>query len=317
MQVKRAAGARVNGLIDFTSGWLVANIGHDNRAVMRAVRKARGWAVISEHPNSGLLAASDAMISILPAYLRHIQFYNSGSEAIDAAMRFTDAPFMVKAHPRAYHGSTIGAQSVLRQKFTDPMLDSTAVLVETFHGPWCEWHTSEEIDALREHQVRGGVLIFDEMQAGFGRTGRWWGFEHYDIKPDIVVGGKAMAGGFPMAFVAWTDAVHPNSTWPSTFSGNALSCAACVATIREIRRRKLLERVVALEPLISGAFPQAQGKGFAYAFEHSEADAVVDRALERGLMLLHTGRGTVKICPPLCISKRALLRGLEILRSAV
>ena len=173
------------------------------------------------------------------------------------------------------------------------------------------------IDALREHQKQFRTVIFDEMQAGFGRTGRWWGFEHYDILPDLVVGGKAMAGGFPMAFVAGRAHLMANAGFESTFSGNALCSAACVATIREICRRKLIERVVALEPLILDAFPQAQGKGFAYAFEHQQADDVVDRALERGLMLLHTGRGTVKICPPLCISKRDLMRGLEILRSVL
>ncbi len=315
MQVRRASGARVNGLIDFTSGWLVANIGHDNRAVMRAVRKARGWAVLNRWDNPWRTRAEEALCSTLPEYLRHVQFYNSGSEAIDAAIRIGGGSAM--AHPRAYHGSTIGAQLIPRQEFTLMMPRLKAILVETFHGAWCEWHSQEVINVLRTCQTLYSIVIFDEMQAGFGRTGKWWGFEHYDIEPDLVVGGKAMAGGFPMAFVAGRKALMADTGFESTFSGNALCSAACVATIGEIRRRKLIDRVVALEPLILAAFPQAQGKGFAYAFDHPQADAVVDRALERGLMLLHTGRGTVKICPPLCISKRDLIHGLEILRSVL
>ena len=318
MDVKRARGARVNGLIDFTSGWLVANIGHDNRRVMRAVKKARGWAVLDRWQNPARFAAEAALRSTLPSYLNRINFYSSGSEAMDAAIRLAGKVF---AHPRAFHGSTIGAQSIERHYFHAPFGLPDGILVETFHGPWCEWHDESIIALLRKYQAAGSMLIFDEMQSGFGRTGEWWGFEHYDVEPDIVVGGKAIAGGFPLAFVAarlFVRFTDDRPMWESTFSGNALSCAALVATVKEIRRRKLLERVRRLEPMIREALPFfARGKGFAYAFDHANADAVVDRALERGLMLLHTGRGTVKIAPPLVISESDLARGLEILRSVI
>ena len=316
MLVRRATGARVNGLIDFTSGWLVANVGHDNRAVMRAVRKARGWAVLDRWDNPSRMQAESALRSTLPPYLSRIAFYSSGSEAIDAAIRIAGGG--VVAMPRAFHGSTIGASAIHLMDLTKHLNTRASIIVETFFGAWCEWHSPALIAKFRDHQNKGHAIIFDEMQSGFGRTGKWWGFEHYDINPDIVVGGKAMAGGFPMAFVACRpELMDCKPTWESTFSGNALSCAACVATIREIRRRKLIERVVDLEPLIREAFPLAQGKGFAYAFDYLQADDVVDRALERGLMLLHTGRDTIKIAPPLCISKRDLIRGLGILRSLV
>ena len=315
MTVKRAHGARVNGLIDFTSGWLVANIGHDNRAVMRAARRARGWAVLDRWENPARAAAEAALFSTLPAHLDRIAFYSSGSEAIDAALRFADG--LVVAHPRAFHGSTIGAQAIPRIEF-DHLPPYSSVMIETFHGAWCEWHDESVVDIWREHQGRGNALIFDEMQSGFGRTGKWWGFEHYNVEPDMVVGGKAIAGGFPLAFVAGrNELMLGKPLWESTFSGNALSCAACTETVRQIRKRRLLERVRWFSVLIPEAFPQAQGKGFAWAFEHPDADAVVDRALERGLMLLHTGRGTIKIAPPLTIRVADLVRGLEILKAVV
>lgn len=316
MRVDRARGAHINGMIDFTSGWLVANVGHDNPAVLRAVREAYGWAVIDGYENPHRVLAEREMRSILPPHLTELAFYNSGSEAMDAAVRFAGRP--IRTMERAYHGSTIGAQALMRIGAHLDALNTEpreAVLLETFLGPWCEWLPDELITRLRTLQeTRGMVVIFDEMQAGFGRTGRWWGFQHYRIEPDIVVGGKAMAGGFPMAFVATRAGMMSGpDNWESTFSGNALCCAACVATIQEIKRRRLLERVRALEPIIRDALP-ARGKGFAYAVDCERADEVVSEAAERGLLLLRTHRQTVKVAPPLCISERDLRRGLAILK---
>ena len=333
MRVKRARGARVNGLIDFTSGWLVANIGHDNPRVLRAVRKARGWAVLDGWENPARTAAEAELRAILPPYLDRIYLYNSGSEAMDAALRFAPGP--VVAHPRAFHGSTIGAQAIRRSNIgewlqRDAHTPSGTVLLETFLGPWCEWYPRELISVVSTLQREEGLtLIFDEMQAGFGRTGRWWGFEHYGIRPDIVVGGKAMAGGFPMAFVAGRAALLNGPSWESTFSGNALSCAACVATIREIRRRRLVERVRANEWRIREACERIaalkpewtyDGRGFAYAVDMHDAAAakrIVAEARQRGLLLLDTGRGTVKIAPPLSIPLVELELGLEILEHTI
>lgn len=312
--VRRAWGARVNDMIDFTSGWLVANIGHDNRAVMRAVRRACGWAVIDGYYNWDRGNAIAGLRSILPLHLHDIALYNSGSEAIDAAVRLAEWPVVV--HERAYHGST-GAVQSLKSRTLEALDDmpKATVLLETFLGPWCEWHPPELIAKIRARQEAGEVrVVFDEMQAGFGRTGRWFGFEYYDIIPDMIVGGKAAAGGFPFAFIAGRMDLMRGNTWESTFSGNALSCAACSATIFEIKRRQLIERVCYFEQLIREAFPQAQGRGFAYAFEHPRAEEIVAEAAKRGLLLLNTHRGTLKIAPPLCIRRRDLVRGLEILQ---
>lgn len=301
---------RIYGLIDFTSGLLVANIGHDNRRVMRAVRKAKVWAKIPSIENPIRKEAEETLLSTLPPHLNRVAFYNSGSEAMDAAIRIVGGT--AQAHPKAFHGSTAATQTIERTSFDWPIPSSIAIIVETFLGPWCEWHSPEDMDFVRGHTV-----IFDEMQAGFGRTGKWWGFQHYDIEPDMVVGGKAIAGGFPMAFVAGrAEIMDDKKHWETTFSGNALSCAACVATIKEIRRRHLVERAQHIGEEIRRVFPDAQGKGAAMAFLHPDADGVVDRALERGLLLLRTGRGTVKICPPLTISWRNLRYGLRVIKDA-
>ena len=304
MLLRSARGARINGMIDFTSGWLVANIGHDNRAVMRAASKAKGWAVLQSIKNPIREKAEDVLRSILPSYLKEIAFYNSGSEAIDAVIRLAGLP--VVTHACGHHGSTIGAS----MERPHVIKKGTAVLLEPFLGPWCQWHSPTFIDRIRDN-----VVIFDEMQTGFGRTGKWWGFEHYDIKPSFVVGGKAAAGGFPFAFVAGRKFNGP--TYESTFSGNAICCAAFIETVNQIKKRRLIERVCENEHLIQEAFPQARGKGYAYAFDCDNAREVVGKALGRGLLLLDTGKNTIKICPPLCISRADLKRGLEIIKSSV
>lgn len=311
--VSRARGAWINDMIDFSSGWLVANIGHDDRAIMRAVRRAHGWAVIDGYVNPYREQAVTAVRSVLPAHLHQIAMYNSGSEAIDAAVRLAEWPVVI--HERAYHGST-GAVQALKGRTLAALehMPRATVLLETFLGPWCEWHSSELIAKIRARQEAGEVrVIFDEMQSGFGRTGRWWGFEHYNIIPDMIVGGKAAAGGFPFAFVAGRPELMIGNTWESTFSGNALCCAACTETIRQIKLHRLIERVCHLEPLIREAFPQARGRGFAYAFEHPQAEIIVAVAARRRLLLLNTHRDTLKIAPPLCIRRRHLIRGLKIL----
>ena len=312
--------ARINGLIDFTSGWLVANIGHDNRAVMRAVKKARGWAVMQNIENPIRQQAIETLHSILPHYLNQVAFYNSGSEAIDAAIRIAGPPIVT--HERAFHGSTGNTQNLKygphlqHLKYLDTPRNT--FLLETFLGPWCEWHSSKLIKEIAENRRKGkAIVMFDEMQSGFGRTGKWFGFEHYNIWPDIIIGGKAAAGGFPFAFIAGRRKVMHGDKWESTFSGNALSCAAFIETVNQIRKHRLIERVCENEHLISDAFPEAQGKGYAYAFPCKRAKEVVKIAREAGLLLLDTGKDTIKIAPPLCISRRDLCRGIEIIRRAL
>ena len=314
-------GARVNGMIDFTSGWLVANIGHDNRAVMRAVKKARGWAVIQDIENPIRQKAEETLQSILPPYLNRFAFYNSGSEAIDAAIRIAGPPIVT--HERAFHGSTGNTQNLKygphfqHLKYLDTPRNT--FLLETFLGPWCEWHLPKLIKEIAENRRKNQTIVmFDEMQAGFGRTGKWFGFEHYNIWPDIIIGGKAAAGGFPFAFIAGrAEVMDGKDKWESTFSGNALSCAAFIETVRQIRKHKLIARVCENEYLICETFPEAQGKGYAYAFPHDQAEEVVKIARKKGLLLLDTGRGTIKIAPPLCISLRDLWRGLQIIEESV
>jgi 4-aminobutyrate aminotransferase-like enzyme len=340
-----ATGAKVCGLIDFTSGLLTANIGHDNPAVMAAVSKCRGWSGWYA-PSHCRLAAYQALDSILPRYLDKYILLSTGSEAVDQAIKIAiDNGFRIITHERSYHGSTIGA-AWAGGLATQPMAffghcgglqhmgeyDNTAVMLETFIGPWCEWYTPSFIEKLRMLQKAGGIVIFDEMQAGFGRTGRWFGFEHYGITPDIVVGGKAAGGGFPVAFVAGRAKLmdkNPNADYVSTFSGNPFACLALEATVKYIRDNKLIEAVQEKEHVIrdtcerivaDGFAKRYTGKGFAYALhldDIARAKRVVVAARAKGLLLLDTWRGTIKIAPPLVIGESELYTGMDIIRDTL
>ena len=338
---KNAKGAHVAGYIDFTSGLLTANIGHDNPRIMEAVSKCKGWSGWYA-PSKQRLNAYRTLDSILPRYLDKYLLLSTGSEAVDQAIKIaTDIGYSVLTHERSYHGSTIGAQwaSGISEKThlgkAGPLsimddYNKVAILLETFIGPYCEWYPPSFIEKLKEKQRNGSIIIFDEMQAGFGRTGKWFGFEHYKIAPDIVVGGKAAAGGFPFAFVAGRADLmnaNPGADYVSTFSGNPIGCAAFCATVREIREGKLLEQVHDNEPIIiehanemvkKGYIKEYMGKGFAYAFYPTmDAKKIVDCARGRGLLLIDTGRGTIKIAPPLVISKGDLVAGMKIIEDAM
>lgn len=337
----------MSGLIDFTSGLLTANVGHDNPRVRRAVARSRGWSAWYA-PNRWRLEAYRALASILPPYLRTFLLFSTGSEAIDCALKVADDNgYEIVTDERSYHGSTIGAkwasgnrERMFSRTWMQPHrlgdLDNVkraAVLLETFLGPWCLWYSRDLIDELCCRQAEGSaVVIFDEMQAGFGRTGRWFGFEHYDIKPDIVVGGKAAGGGFPVAFLAGRRELlerNPRADYVSTFSANPPACAALAATVAEIECKGLLRRVWMNEPIIVWAAERMvagglawsfHGRGYAYAIDLIDIEAtkaVVLAALRRGLLLLDTGRGTVKIAPPLCISEKDLQAGMAIIEQSI
>jgi len=338
-----AKGATVCGLIDFTSGLLTANVGHDNSRVWIAIAAASGFSAWYS-PTKARLRAYKALDSILPGY-KYI-LLSTGSEAIDQAIKIAiDNGYRILTHERSYHGSTIGAgwASGLSAPFPTTFgkagnlaylddHDNMAIILETFLGPWCEWYTPEFIEKLRQKQRNGAIVIFDEMQAGFGRTGKWFGFEHYGIKPDIVVGGKAAGGGFPVAFVAGRPDLmdkNPNADYVSTFSGNPWACLALSATIEYIREHKLIEAVLDKEFIIADKCDfmvkdelanAYMGKGFAYALHFDDvakAKRIVAEARERGLLLLDTWRGTIKIAPPLVIGEKDLIDGMDIIRACL
>ena len=274
--------------LDFVSGVSACSLGHCHPKVTRAIRKqSRKYLhvmVYGEFAQAPAVSLCKELIELLPDNQESVYLTNSGTEAIEGALklakRATGRSELIGAY-QSYHGSTQGALSLLGSEHQKaayrPLLPDTrfihfnseedlntittktaAVLLETIQGG--AGFILPKNDYLKKVKDRceavGALLILDEIQPGFGRTGKFFGFEHYKIKPDIVVMGKGMGGGLPVgAFTASRKLMrlleeHPKLGHITTFGGNPLIAAACLATLREIRDGYLMEQISSKEALI-------------------------------------------------------------------
>jgi acetylornithine/succinyldiaminopimelate/putrescine aminotransferase len=212
---------------------------------------------------------------------------------------------------------------------------TAAVILETIQGG--AGFILPKEGYLQKVKVRceavGALLILDEIQPGFGRTGKFFGFEHFKISPDILVMGKGMGGGLPVgAFTASQNLMRlleyqPKLGHITTFGGNPLIAAACLATLREIRDGKLMQQIQTKEALIReelehASIKEIRGTGLMLApiFENSEkANQIVLKSIDKGLMLfwLLWEKKAVRISPPLTISEKEIKKGCAILKSVI
>ncbi len=218
-----------------------------------------------------------------------------------------------------------------------------AVITETFPGPTVAFMPQDYISELRKFtQGIDALLIFDEIQAGFGRTGKWFGFEHYDVKPDLIAMGKGMTSSLPMSAVAGRAKIMDlpvHGEMSSTHTGNPLCSAATIGNIEAISGG-LLANASNMEDKVFKKYRQEllkefghriaafNGHGLAWGicfkkpgakteYDIDACNKICDICLKRGLIMLQTGRGTLKIAPPLCITEEALTEGLNLIREVM
>jgi len=230
----------------------------------------------------------------------------------------------------------------LEAKGIDLKQDVCGFMLETFQGWGAVFYPKEFVQAIekicRKHDV---LLAFDEMQAGFGRTGRRFGFQHYEVTPDLIACGKGMGGGVPLSGVLGRAEIMdlPEiGNMSSTHSANPLVCAAGLAVIDELEQRDLpgdaarkgellFKGLGALQQRFPDRISTLLGKGLiaAVLFRHPETGApdgaftsrVAERCMQKGLLVVHTGRESIKIGPPLTIADDALLEGVDVLGEAI
>ena len=334
--------------LDATSGQGVAALGHCHPAVVAAVN-AQASALVSIHEsfyNDRRAQLYTLLDSITPADLSRFFLCNSGAEAIEGALKvaklLTGRDGIVAAK-RAFHGRTTGALSMTwTPKYRKPFQtwlpsvehvgfndiaaaveaitpETAAVVVESVQGEGGV-HPAEVdyLQALRERcDKTGAMLIIDEIQTGFGRTGKWFGFEHAGILPDIVALAKAIGGGLPMGAVCWRAAHGPiaRASHGSTFGGNPLACAAAIATLSTIRDEGIVERVRSngawlineLEQLNLRGVRNVRGRGLMVGLELRGRVTPALKALQEcGVLALPAGLNTLRLLPPLIISREEL-----------
>ena len=219
------------------------------------------------------------------------------------------------------------------------------VMFETFQGVGPDFAPVEYIRELRQWcDANEVVLIFDEVQAGFGRTGKMWAFEHYGVNPDLICIGKGVTSSLPLSGVIGKSEIldiYPPGSMTSTHTGNPLSCRAAIASIRSLIDEDLIGNAARLESVlknalvaIAGKHPDIIGRTSAKGLvgglqavkpgtrepSHDLAFDIIERAFHKGLLLfapVGAWGQTVKLAPPLCITKEALEEGLEILAGCV
>jgi acetylornithine/N-succinyldiaminopimelate aminotransferase len=336
--------------MDLISGISVSNIGHCHPHVVNAIKQQTETymhlMVYGEFIQSPQVSLAHLLTSYLPESLNNVYFVNSGSEAIEGALklakRYTGRSEII-AFKNAYHGSTQGSLSVMgdeqmKNAFRPLLPDvrflefnnvsqlaqisskTACVLVETIQGE--AGAITPEPDFLKQLQQtcnkNGALLILDEIQAGCGRSGKLWAFEHYDVIPDILTLAKGFGGGMPIgAFIADREIMNSLTRNPvlghiTTFGGNAVCAAAAKANIEIILKDKLwlnaqtMENVFR-ENLKHPKIKSIRGRGLLLAIEFenfTENKMIIDRLIERGIITdwFLFAPQCLRVAPPLTIT---------------
>ena len=357
LAIVRGDGATVwdsdgNEYIDCVGGQGSANLGHGNAAVADAIaRQARTLASSTElFYNDRRAELYDVLARILPAELDRVFLCNSGAEAVEGALKFARMATRRKgvvATMRGFHGKTMGALAATWGPEYREALGGDALFPGTTHIPFNRPEALEAAigpdtaasvlelvqgeggvrpadpafvrEAARVCRDRGALLVLDEVQTGFCRTGTMFALERYGIVPDILCLAKSIAGGVPMGLVAFSRRVGdlPKRSHSSTFGGSPLACAAAVAAIGEMERLDLASRardrgeqlMDGLRGLESPKVREVRGLGLLCGIELRENAGPTIRGLqERGVLALGAGPTVVRYLPPLVIDARQVAR---------
>jgi len=370
MEVSYAKGSYIfdtagKKYLDFVAGVSASSLGHQhprvNQAIKEQLDKYSHVMVYGEYAQHPAVEFCKLLAKHLPEPLDKTYLVNSGTEATEGALklarRVTGRSHLVSCF-NAYHGNTMGSMSVMgfeeRKQVFRPLVPdvdfitfnneadivkittkTAGVILESIQGG--AGFIEPENGFLRKIKARcdevGALLILDEIQPGFGRTGKLFGFENYEVVPDIVIMGKGMGGGMPVgAFTAKAEYMdllsdHPKLGHITTFGGHPVIAAACLATLREVTETDLIPQTLVKERLfrellVHPLIQEVRGKGLMLAamVETPEiTNQVIFKCQDKGLILfwlLFEGRA-IRITPPLNISEEEIREGCAIMLEAL
>ncbi|MDF2159296.1 aspartate aminotransferase family protein [Algoriphagus sp. CAU 1675] len=370
IEVEKAEGIYLYGpngerYMDLISGIGVSNVGHRHPKVLEAIQnqldKYLHLMVYGEYVQSPQVLLAKALSDTLPKELDNVYLVNSGSEAVEGALklakRYTGRPNLISC-VNAYHGSSAGSLSVggneIFKRAYRPLLpgiqhiqyglesdleqinaDTAAVILETIQGEaGIRIAEKSYFKALRKRcDETGTLLILDEIQAGFGRTGKFWAFEHFDIQPDILVCAKGMGGGMPIgAFIANKEVMGVFKNNPllghiTTFGGHPVSAVASLATIQVLQNENLVDQVdtkaeLFKKLLVHSKIKTIRNKGLMMAVEFDSFETlkpIIDRAIELGVITdwFLFCDDSMRIAPPLIISEEQIHEACKLILKAI
>jgi acetylornithine/succinyldiaminopimelate/putrescine aminotransferase len=351
--------------IDLIGGISVANVGHRRPEVIAAIQKQLEAylhiMVYGEFIETPQVQYAKLLADHLPSSLNSVYFTSSGTEATEGAMklakRITNRTQII-AFNNSYHGSTQGALSVMGNEYwrnafrpllpdvlhleynsfesLNEITERTAcVIAETVQGeagiivPEKEW-----MQALRKKCTdTGALLILDEIQTGFGRTGKLWGFEYFDIVPEILLLGKALGGGMPLgAFIAdkklmLTLTENPVLGHITTFGGHPVCCAAGMAAMKALLEERMIDEVKNKEKLFRSFLVHSNikatrsfGLWMAIEFDSFETNKkIIDKCITNSVLTdwFLFAPNCLRISPPLTISKQQIEKACDVLLSSL
>ena len=394
---ERAYGATIediagNRWIDFTSTAVMANTGHGDERIRRAIVTYAENGLLAQFSFNSRIRFEliERLLEITPPQLDSVYLWTTGSETVESCYRAMMEAYVqrkgtnngvVLSVAGDYHGCTLGAHelsglssrkewradsSVQIDRLPFPKDDErtdkewreylitalaergidresvSGVLLETFQGWGARMLPVGYVHAIRWLATECGFpLAFDEVQTGFGRTGRLFGHEHYDVEADMICLGKGLSSTLPIAALVgrreFVDTL-PAGEVTTTHAGHPLSCAAALANLDVLIAHDLVSEAERLGEICDaklsevatdfvGCVSMVSGAGLLWAIHfqenirgingHEFARRVVNECVLRGVMLFHVNKHTVKICPPLVIEKNALCEGIQVIREVI
>jgi len=370
MEVSHAIGSYIydtsnKKYLDFVAGVSACSLGHQhprvNQAIKNQLDKYSHVMVYGEYAQHPAVAYCKLLTEQLPPSLNKVYLVNSGTEACEGALklvrRVTGRSQLISCH-NAYHGNTMGSLSVMgfeeRKQIFRPLIPdvdfitfnneddiqkittkTAGIILESIQGG--AGFIQPQNDFLTKIKKRceevGALMIIDEIQPGFGRTGKLFGFENYNVIPDVVIIGKGMAGGMPVGgFIAnekYMDLLShdPKLGHITTFGGHPVIAAACLATLEEILEKdytcqSLVKEKLFRELLVHPLIDELRGKGLMLAAMTKNPEItnkVIFKCQDKGLILfwlLFEGCA-IRITPPLTISEDEIREGCAIIIEAM
>ncbi|MCH9711760.1 MAG: aspartate aminotransferase family protein [Proteobacteria bacterium] len=379
--------------LDFTSTIFVANAGHGNQRIVKALKEVLDKPLLHTYTyaSSERIDYLEYLIKNTPKQFEKAFLLSAGTEATEAALKLMRLNGQKQGKRKggvicfngAFHGRTMGAQMMTGSKparewigYQDPNIhhlnfpysweidnpkeffnieieqllknrgldadrDLCGFMLETFQGWGAVFYPKDFVQALMKFAKKHNMLVaFDEMQAGFGRTGKLFGYEHYEVEPDILCCGKGASSGLPLAIVLGSKEIMdlPDiGSMSSTHSANPLVCVAGHQNLKAMLEDGLIDNSNNLGNIfhqrlneIKDRYPNHLkyifGKGLLAALIFidksgeplsSLCDKISEKAFQKGLLVVHTGRESIKLAPPLSMTKEALLEGLDVLEICI
>ena len=344
--------------LDLTAAQGVAMLGHCHPVLSDALAKQAHTLIACPNflYNDTRAKFAAKLEEVLPPHLNHVFLANSGAEAIDGGLKFarlvTERTGII-ATMRSFHGRTVGAVSMTwepkyRKPF-EPLLDVThvpynnlekldaalddsigVVVLETVQGEGGVNVGEAEFlqGAEKLCRERGALLMIDEIQTGFGRTGKWFGHQHFGLEPDIICMAKGIGGGFPMGAIAYNDRVNDRlyqGAHGSTFGGNPMASAAGLASLQIYQDEKVIEHAAEMGELLFERLNatlldrmvvrEIRGMGLMVGIELREKAGRYIKTLmdDYGVLVLPAGSNVIRLLPPLIITPDELEIGIQAL----